>query len=211
MDQSQSEKIKGSRRKIIESAKVEFAEYGLDGGRVDRIADRSGVNKAMIYYHFKNKEGLYVELIDRHIGAFVRKIIERTSDEPDLEKILVQVVETYSDFFTPENSYIAPIFLREMALGGGHFADLFKEAMSKKGLSGKLIEALDRGIVEGKYRAVESRQALISFIGMNLFYYLMSPLVNNMWDIRDESNFREERKKCVIDLFLNGIKVREDE
>ena len=49
--------------KIIASALAEFAEHGYEGARVDRIADRAGVNKAMIYYHYKGKENLYEKII----------------------------------------------------------------------------------------------------------------------------------------------------
>jgi TetR/AcrR family transcriptional regulator len=48
-----------TREKILASARKEFSEKGLNGARVDRIAGASGVNKAMIYYHFGSKEALY--------------------------------------------------------------------------------------------------------------------------------------------------------
>jgi len=44
---------------IIEVATREFAENGLDGARVDEIADKTRTSKRMIYYYFDSKEGLY--------------------------------------------------------------------------------------------------------------------------------------------------------
>ncbi len=200
-------RVVGSKHKILEAAKIEFAEHGLEGARVDRIASLSGANKAMIYYHFQSKENLYRELIKRHIESFTKRLIQKSEQSADLEKILNLVVDTYNDFFTLENRHIVPIFLREMAIGGGQFLELFEQTMSSKGMVSRIIEAYEKGQVEGKYRAIESRQALISFIGMNLFYMLMSPMVNRLWNITDEISFRKERKNIVIDLFLNGIKA----
>ena len=39
---------------ILAAARDEFAEYGLGGARVDRIAERAGLNKRLIYYYFED-------------------------------------------------------------------------------------------------------------------------------------------------------------
>src|SRR5215831_12712483 len=49
--------------RILTAAALEFAERGFAGARVDRIARRARVNKAMLYYHFKSKQGLYRTLL----------------------------------------------------------------------------------------------------------------------------------------------------
>jgi AcrR family transcriptional regulator len=46
-------------QRILDVATREFARKGLAGARVDEIARRAGVNKQLLYYYFKNKEGLY--------------------------------------------------------------------------------------------------------------------------------------------------------
>ncbi|MGG8406969.1 TetR/AcrR family transcriptional regulator [Streptomyces sp. 12297] len=52
-----------TRRKLIDTARAEFAEHGIAGARVDRIAEHSGVNKQRIYAYFGNKEGLFAAVI----------------------------------------------------------------------------------------------------------------------------------------------------
>ena len=47
-----------SRERILDAARSEFAEKGFDGARVDEIAKRADVNKALIYYYFKGKDEL---------------------------------------------------------------------------------------------------------------------------------------------------------
>lgn len=51
--------------KIIKAAQREFAQYGYEGARVDRIAQKAKINKAMIYYHYKSKENLYESLLSK--------------------------------------------------------------------------------------------------------------------------------------------------
>jgi AcrR family transcriptional regulator len=53
-----------TRREILEAARAEFAERGLDGARVDRIAERAGANKRMIYHYFNSKDALYSAVLE---------------------------------------------------------------------------------------------------------------------------------------------------
>lgn len=50
---------------ILDAARDEFMLHGLSGARVDRIAERISLNKAMIYYHFASKEALYKAVLQR--------------------------------------------------------------------------------------------------------------------------------------------------
>ena len=57
--QSRGKDPKRTQANIIEVATAEFAERGLSGARVDRIAERTQTSKRMLYYYFGDKEGLY--------------------------------------------------------------------------------------------------------------------------------------------------------
>ena len=46
------------KEKIFQSAIALFAEYGLNGARMEQIAEKAGTTKRMVVYHFKNKENL---------------------------------------------------------------------------------------------------------------------------------------------------------
>ena len=50
---------------ILDAAREEFARYGLAGARVDRIAERAGVNKRLIYYYFDSKDGLFLAVLEQ--------------------------------------------------------------------------------------------------------------------------------------------------
>ncbi len=70
--QRQSQATRG---KLLAAARAEFQEHGLAGGRVDRIGERAGVNKRLIYVYFGDKEGLFEEVIRGNrdaVGASVR-------------------------------------------------------------------------------------------------------------------------------------------
>ncbi|WP_147584731.1 TetR/AcrR family transcriptional regulator, partial [Faecalispora jeddahensis] len=61
------------RQWILDAALEVFYEFGFDGARVDEIAKRAGVNQALIYYYFKSKEELYLELINQNVDEMIQE------------------------------------------------------------------------------------------------------------------------------------------
>jgi AcrR family transcriptional regulator len=57
-----------TRSRILEAGFREFAEYGVAGARVDRIAKSAACNKNLIYVYFGSKEALFASVLDRHLS-----------------------------------------------------------------------------------------------------------------------------------------------
>lgn len=90
-----------TRAKLLAAARDEFAEHGIAGGRVDRIAEKAGVNKQRIYGHFGNKEGLFQAVITEafdersgvlglpsgDLGEFVGRVYDFHRDNPQLLRL----------------------------------------------------------------------------------------------------------------------------
>src|SRR5277367_1172873 len=60
-----------SRAAILRAAVAEFAEHGIAGARTDAIAQAARVNKALLYYYFKDKDALYEAVLD-HVFSGLR-------------------------------------------------------------------------------------------------------------------------------------------
>jgi AcrR family transcriptional regulator len=109
-----------SQAAIFAAGAREFAEHGYDAAGVDRIAARARVNKAMLYYHYGSKLGLYVEVLRdmfRAVGARARAIADGPgSPEQKLDAWIAAVVEEAG-----ARPWFPPIMLREIASGGAHF------------------------------------------------------------------------------------------
>lgn len=69
---SERDHDEGARNRILRTAASLFAEKGFDGARVDEIARQAGVNKALIYYYFENKEALLSQLFTEVLEASAR-------------------------------------------------------------------------------------------------------------------------------------------
>jgi AcrR family transcriptional regulator len=111
---------RGSQAAIFAAAAREFATRGYDAAGVDRIAADARVNKAMLYYHYGSKLGLYLEVLRdmfRAVGARARAIADGPGSASDkLDAWIAAVVEEAG-----ARPWFPPIMLREIAGGGTHF------------------------------------------------------------------------------------------
>ncbi len=81
-----------SRAAILQAAVREFSREGVAGARTDAIARAAGVNKALLYYYFKDKETLYGAVLDLVFGGLTESVNEAlSSDLPPREKLLAYV------------------------------------------------------------------------------------------------------------------------
>lgn len=71
-----------TRRKLLASAHAEFAQSGLAGARIDRIAENAGVNKRMIYAYFGGKDELFAQVMEASIEALATAVPLDTEDVP---------------------------------------------------------------------------------------------------------------------------------
>jgi AcrR family transcriptional regulator len=196
-----------TQEKILAAARAEFAAHGLEGARVDRIAQTAGFNKAMIYYHFRSKEQLYDTVVQQFLASVKTFLGRVLAEETDLENLLLEVAKFYGEVFETSRE-MPPILLREMAVGGERARNLFTQMFTEVDAPRKIRALFETEMRKGHVRAVDTPQIFVSFVGMNLFYLMFSPLVNSVWEIDDEQSFRRSRPEAVVDLFLNGVRSR---
>jgi len=92
-----SQDIADSRRRILVAARAEFSEKGFDGARVDDVARRANVNKALIYYYFKSKDDLLQELLQTFLEE--RRIQRpKGSDAPDQRDLPSRIAQFDVEF-----------------------------------------------------------------------------------------------------------------
>jgi AcrR family transcriptional regulator len=83
-----------TRQRLLAAARAEFAEHGIAGARVDRIATAADANKAQIYHYFGSKD----QLFDAAWEALVRQIIEAAPlDVEDLPGFATRLSDTYAE------------------------------------------------------------------------------------------------------------------
>lgn len=201
------EQAPDTREKIIDAALNEFAESGFSGARVDRIAERAGVNKAMLYYHFGPKKKLYIEVLrifmERAAVFFKRGATAQTG----FAEMLSGVVEAHAQFFRTQHRF-RKIMLREMADPTPEVLDALAAALRSSALPKIFLSHYKAAVEKGEVRDLDVRQVLSLFIGASISYYIMAPLFNRIMEIENTDEFIEKRKQAIVDILLHGIRVK---
>ena len=151
-----------TRQLVFDAAAVLFSRSGFDSVGVDDIARAAGVNKAMIYYHFKDKLALYREVVRDMlvvVGANVGEIAAGT--EPPARKI-ERFIEMLAEM-RQDRPWFPPLMMREMAAGAPHLdnATLAHIRGVFQGFSAILVA----GVKTGEFRVVNPVMAYLSIMG----------------------------------------------
>ena len=167
-----------SRAAILEAAVHEFSREGIAGARTDAIADRAGVNKALLYYYFKDKETLYGAVLDQAFGGLITtalKVLDR--DLPPREKLLAYA-GTHFDYIASHPRYPRIVQGEMMRAGRGRSAQ-FERIVKQyfRPLSGKLAEVIQEGQSMGEFRPGDPQQLLLSIIAVIVFYFINAPVM----------------------------------
>ena len=156
-----------SPHRILAAAALEFAERGFGGARVDRIARRARVNKAMLYYHFKSKQGLYRTLLRRMftLAGDRMRAIAAGGGTPD-EKV-DHAIAGFADLIR-EHAHFPAIMLREIAESGAHLDPETLAALASVPRAFSLI--IEDGVAQGTFRPVHPIFAYFSTLAPIVFY-----------------------------------------
>ena len=159
-----------TREEILRAAMAEFAGHGFGGARMGAIAERSGVDKKLIYYYFAGKDELFLAVLEQtyaDIRAAERELHLEASDP--LEAIRTLVAFTWGYYLEH------PEFLALLNSENMHRAGHLKRSRRIRQMNSPLIEdlakVLARGAKSGELRAgVDAMQLYISIAGLAYFY-----------------------------------------
>ncbi len=162
-----------SPEQILAVAAAEFAERGFAGARVDRIAHRARVNKAMLYYHFRSKEELYRTLLRRTFTLASERLSAIAASDLHPAAKMDRVVESIADFLR-EYAFFPAIMLREIAEGG---ARLDRETIAALSALPRSVAAIvAEGRAAGAFGDVHPLFAYFSMIAPIVFYLAGAPI-----------------------------------
>jgi TetR/AcrR family transcriptional regulator len=167
-----------SRERILQAAIREFSEHGLAGARTHAIATAAGVNKALLYYYFRDKEALYTAALE----AVAASVAESALSVLDLdcspgERVLRFALQHFDRILCQQG--FQALMQQEMVrfrTGQSHAL----EVIAKKAFQPIFARALGvmrQGVENGELCDVDCMQMTYAALGANVFYFLSAPVV----------------------------------
>src|SRR5580700_4449346 len=196
-----------SRASILNAAAQEFAELGIAGARTDAIARAARVNKALLYYYFKDKETLYGAVLDHAFSGMKTNIFQvLDSDLPPREKIMAYA-GAYFDFIASNQIY-PKLMQREMMRareGRSEHIDRLVETYFRP-VYQRVGELLKQGIAAGEFRRVDPIHFIPSMVAMIIFYFSGAPVMQRIVHFNPLTPRRiAERRAAVLDFISAAL------
>ncbi len=157
-----------TRAAILQAAERIFADEGLEGARTDAIAAAAGVNKALLYYYFRSKEGLYREVLEGYVADFNRNALEVLSSEGSARSVLLRYIDLQFDFIGAHR-HNGPLFQRMLMADEKTWVRLAREHGLPRMKA--LLKVIERGMRTGELRRMDSFHIAISLVSLIAFYF----------------------------------------
>ncbi len=197
-----------SRASILRAAVADFAENGIAGARTDAIARAARVNKALLYYYFKDKDALYEAVLD-HVFSGLRARVMPVLDSqlPPRQKML-EYLGTYFDYIAANPRFPRVVQGEWVRSGAGavRMQRIAKEYF--RPIFEKLVGVLQEGIRAGEFRPVNPMDFVPSVAAVIVFYFTAAPLMKTLMKVDPLSEKRiRERRAFVLDFISTALFV----
>ena len=194
-----------TRTAILQAAVREFAREGIAGARTDAIARAAKVNKALLYYYYRDKEALYQAALD-HVFQERNEFLLRVLAEnvPPGEKIL-RYVGAFFDYLA-EHPSLREMVQREMVTRGMHMQRIVKLYM--KPIYEELVKLLREGIAAGVFRPIDPLQFIPSMVAVIVHYFGSAPMMKVMTQQDPLSPDRIAARRAAILDFISAALFR---
>lgn len=191
-----------TKERIFQAALKTFAQHGYEGARMDKIAAEVGINKASLYFHFKNKEEIFHELFQYIITKYREKMKEIVTGYKDLS-IKERLKGIYTEYleYNWGNSemefwngiyYLSPSILRD------EITSVTSE--TKKEFVTDLVQIMEDGINRKELQEHDAYDMA------NTFYYVLTCIDLSAGILDKESALRD--MECCFEVIWTGIKGR---
>ena len=200
MARSESEQ----RRKILEAAVRAFAEHGRRGATTRLVGRRAGVNSALIYYYFENKDTLFAEAIRFVLGGLLERMQAARQPFTDAHDRLGWLIDQLFGYYSAH-----PERMRLMAIALSLHPELFGKTLSGflPGQTLVPVEVLAEGIQRGELREAHPLAIWWSIMGLCLFSLLLHPALPH-FHLRGMELPKMDlptRRTQILELLMKGL------
>ena len=205
VEMKNTDNIETTEHQILEAAKAVFQAKGMEGARMQEIADQAGINKAMLHYYYRSKEKLFEAVFKSAFLLLAPQLNAILNDDSSIEDKIKNFTFNYVTFMM-KHPYL-PNFIFQELNRKEDFIQLLKQNTGFPNLE-KFKAKLDSEISRGILNPIEADQLFVNIIALNIFPFLGKPLIKAFADKDDKTynDFLESRKTEVANFIINSIK-----
>lgn len=204
-DPTPSKSTDSAEQRIFDAAHEVFIQKGLDGAKMQEIANRAGINKALLHYYYRTKEKLYeavVSAVIKRAAPMVQQLLE--SDAP-LEQKISRFIDLYIDVIG-RNPFVPMFVITELNKHPDHFFEtILPKELPRPALFFQQVEA---EIAAGRVRPLLPQHLLVNIVAMCIFPFVAKPMLRIVLGMSpaELAQFLGERKEEVKRFVFAAIR-----
>ncbi|MFT3846992.1 MAG: TetR/AcrR family transcriptional regulator [Lacibacter sp.] len=202
-----TKKDTSTEERILNAARKEFVANGLAGARMQEIADKAGINKALLHYYFRSKEKLFEKVFIEAMSAFLPRINAIFNSELELLEKVKAFCSEYIDKIT-ENPFIPLFVMNEINKQPEEFVKNMWG--STKPNMKKLLLQIEDAVEKKQIRPIHPAHLMMNVIGMCIFPFIGKPIVQMVMNVSEKqfAQLMQERKTLIPEFVWQSIKVK---
>lgn len=191
------------RLQILDTAEELFSTHGYAATSVRQIAERAGVNPALVHYYFGNKKALLQNVMDRALAPLVRAITALKDDPDTTPNTIVQLLLSMA----ASHPNIPRLMTREVLLPGGEMKRHFIENVAPH-LGGALPVLLSQAQASGRVRQdIDPAISSMLILALCTFPFIARDLAEPVLGVRFDAAGIELLAQQVSQLLRQGIEL----
>jgi TetR/AcrR family transcriptional regulator len=192
-----------ARSEILRAAAQTFAMHGLEGARTESIAEAARVNKALLFYHFKSKNGLFSAVVEDLMGGVHRSLIDLLSSPAPPQEVIVRYLDRFFEAVSSRPDL--GCLIQRAILTDSKLAERMAQRYFIPRFL-KLAALIRRGVRQGCFRRVDAFQTALSLNALVIFSVMGAHVVKEIDGVNllGKNNLRR-RKAAVLDFVRHGL------
>ena len=190
---------------IMDVAKQVFQKKGMDGARMQEIANEAGINKAMLHYYYRSKQLLFEAVFNNAFSLLAPQLNKILNDDSSIEEKIKSFTSNYTNFIS-KHPYLPNFIIQELNRNPKFIGTIQKTAGFPN--LDKFNKQVANEVEAGILKPTDGDQLFINIISLNIFPFVATPLIKGFLKL-DEQSFKqlmERRKTEVSEFIINSIK-----
>ena len=190
---------------ILNAAEHVFQTKGMNGARMQEIADKAGINKAMLHYYYRSKQLLFEAVLKNAFSLLAPQLNAILNDDSSIEDKIKNFTSNYISFIV-KHPYLPNFIIQELHRN----PDFILKLKDQNGFPNleKFKKQVALEVEKGIITPISAEQLFINILALNVFPFVAKPLIMAITNT-DKKSYRhliEARKTEVASFIINSIK-----
>ena len=193
--------------RIVDAAKKVFINKGMDGARMQEIANEAGINKALLHYYFRTKSKLFEKIFSIVFGEVLTVLEQAASNESDFEQFLDDFIRQYIKLLKSK-PFIPQFVIHELNRKPER---IVAQIQSKNVIKEQMFSIIERAVEKKEIRQIQPVHLVTNILALCIFPFVAKPMVKGLALDDDEKKYKQyinERPDEVVAFVKQAVLLR---